>query len=128
MKKSKILEEVGFDFSWDPKKVWKLNEPVVEMDINELLWLFDIPFWDKEGTDEWNLTPWDVIRYPDLYRNHSDLVKEADISHPIDLMENKGRWLTLDGLHRLAKLHTQGEKTVRARIIPRSRIPEILKG
>jgi hypothetical protein len=41
-------------------------------------------------------------------------------------MENKGRWLMLDGLHRLMKAHLQGEKFVRVRIVPREMIPKIL--
>jgi hypothetical protein len=42
-------------------------------------------------------------------------------------MENKGRWLILDGLHRLMKLSVEGEEKVKVRIIPREKIPEILK-
>ena len=40
----KIIKEVGFDFSWDVKKVWALDYPVEEIEINELTWHFDIPF------------------------------------------------------------------------------------
>ncbi len=43
------------------------------------------------------------------------------------IMENKGRWLILDGLHRLVKAHMQGLKKVQVRVIPRERIPEILR-
>ena len=50
----------------------------------------------------------------------------ADLSHPIDIMENKGRWLILDGLHRLMKATIQEESTVQVRKIPREKIPEIL--
>ena len=41
----KIIEEVGFDFHWSEEKVWALNVPVEEMDIKDLEWHFDIPFW-----------------------------------------------------------------------------------
>lgn len=125
--KPKIIEEVGFDFSWDSKKVWALEEPVMEMDIQELLWHFDIPFWEKEGTDDWNLTPKEVIRHPEEEPTHVSRIQKADLTHPLDIMENKGRWLLLDGLHRLVKLYLQGAETVRVRKIPRSRIPEIIK-
>ena len=41
-------------------------------------------------------------------------------------MENKGRWLILDGLHRLVKAYELGQKKVMVRIIPREKVPEIL--
>jgi hypothetical protein len=58
---------------------------------------------------------------------HREKIERADTSFPIDIMENKGKWLILDGLHRLVKLYEQGAKTVRVRIIPREKIPDILK-
>lgn len=125
----KIIEDVGFDFDWDPKKVWALDEPVTEVDINELMWHFDIPFWEIKDTDDYNLSPNEVIKEPDKEEHslHWKKIREADTKHPIDIMENKGRWLILDGLHRLVKAHTQGQNKVRVRIIPRSRISEILR-
>jgi hypothetical protein len=51
----------------------------------------------------------------------------ADLSYPIDIMENKGRWLILDGLHRLVKAYKNGQKTVKVRKIPRERTSEILR-
>jgi hypothetical protein len=57
----------------------------------------------------------------------TEKIEKADTSYPIDIMENKGRWLILDGLHRLVKLYEQGEKTVKVRIIPRKKIPEITR-
>lgn len=47
MNKPQIIQDVGFDFSWDIEKVWKLNEPTV-VPIDTLLWHFDIPFWETE--------------------------------------------------------------------------------
>jgi len=32
-----IIKDVGFDFSWDSKKVWALNFPVEEMNIQDLI-------------------------------------------------------------------------------------------
>ncbi|MES3005911.1 MAG: hypothetical protein V4664_03110 [Patescibacteria group bacterium] len=122
-----IIKDVGFDFDWSSKKVWALDEPTEEIDINELLWHFDIPFWEKEGTDDYNLKAWDVIKHPEIEKTHYAKVQAADLIHPIDIMENKGRWLILDGLHRLVKVYIQKEKTVFVRKIPRSRIPEILR-
>jgi len=51
----------------------------------------------------------------------------SNLSHPIDVMENKGRLLILDGLHRLVKLKILGKNKIKIRKIPRSEIPNISK-
>jgi hypothetical protein len=128
--KPQIIRDVGIGVAWDPKKVWGLNEPVTEMEIEDLIWHFDIPFWDKGGKrefnlTEFNLTPWEVIKNPEKEQIHFRKIQDADISHPIDIIENKGQWRILDGLHRLAQLYLKGHKMIKVRKIPRSRIPEI---
>jgi len=42
-------------------------------------------------------------------------------------MENKGKYLILDGLHRLMKSYILGMKKVNVRIVPRDKISKILK-
>jgi len=51
----------------------------------------------------------------------------SNLNYPIDIMQNKGRWLILDGLHRLIKSKILGMKKVKIRKIPRFEIPNILK-
>lgn len=51
----------------------------------------------------------------------------SDISYPIDVMENKGRLVILDGLHRLAKCKILRMNKVKVRIIPRLKIKNISK-
>lgn len=123
-----IIREVGFDFSWDSEDVWKLDYPTEEISIDELTWHFDIPFWDSEGTDEYNLKPWDLIHNPEKEPTHMDHINKADMKYPIDIMENKGRWVILDGLHRLVKAYLASMDTVQVRKIPRSEITNISKG
>ncbi len=122
----KIIKDVGFDFSWDERKVWALEVPVSEMDINELTWHFDVPFhWHEGGI--YNLKSRDIIENPSKYQKEYERTMKADLRHPIDIMENKGRWLILDGLHRLMKAYILKMDKVRVRIIPREKISEILK-
>lgn len=119
-----IIKDVGFDFSWSEEKVWALDVPVEEININELTWHFDIPFlWEKGGV--YNLTSREVIEYPDEHKEEYDRTMKADLSYPIDIMENKGRWLILDGLHRLMKASILGAETVRVRKISRDYIGDI---
>ncbi len=121
----KIITDVGFDFDWDTKKVWRLHYPVVEMDIKNLVWHFDIPFWEIADTDDYNLSAWDVIQNPKKHTLHEQKIQKADLKYPIDIMRNKGKWLILDGLHRLVKAYQQGQTTVTVRKIPRKEIKNI---
>ena len=120
-----IIKDVGFDFSWSEEKVWALDIPVEEMDINELTWHFAIPFHWENGV--YNLTSQEIIDNPDAHKEEYERTMKADLIHPIDIMENKGRWLILDGLHRLMKSSILGMKKVQVRKIPRERISEITK-
>lgn len=56
-----------------------------------------------------------------------DRTMNADLTYPIDIMENKGKYLILDGLHRLLKYKILGYDKVKVRIIPRDEIPNISK-
>lgn len=121
-----IIKEVGFDFKWDVRKVWALDVPTEEVPITELTWHFDIPFWSKSG-GYYDLYPKDVLEHQDENKEEYKRTMKADTSHPIDIMQWRGRWLILDGLHRLLKLAIEGNKTVKVRKIPVSAIPKITK-
>lgn len=115
----------GFDFYWDNEKVWKIKAPVTTCPLADLEWHFDIPFlWEGEGT--YNLKARDVIEHPEQHREEYDRMLRADMTHPIDCMENKGRLVILDGLHRLMNAFVKGSAMVCIRVIPRKHIPDIL--
>lgn len=121
-----IIKEVGFDFSWDNRKVWELDVPVEEMDIDDLAWHFDIPFWDKTG-GYYNLTPNEVLAKPEEFKEEFERTMAVDMSHPLDIMHWRGRWLMLDGLHRLVKARHLGRQKIKVRKIPKESIPQIKK-
>ncbi len=117
-------KEHGFNFPFwrDNNKLWALKVPVETIEISELLWIFDLPFWEDE---EGNLviTPREVIENLDAYPYHRNKIQNCDTSYPIDIMKNKnGKWLTLDGLHRLVKLYLEHITKIRVRKIPPSLI------
>jgi len=117
-------EEHSFDLPFwrDNEKLWALDVPVEEMEIEEFQWIFDIPFWED---DEGNivLTPNEVLANLDAYPTHAHKLRMCDASFPIDIMRNRrGEWGVLDGLHRLVQLWTKGGKIVRVRKIP----PELI--
>jgi hypothetical protein len=50
----------------------------------------------------------------------------SDLQYPIDIIENKGQFLILDGLHRLIKAISLGQTVVKVRVVPREQLPQIL--
>ena len=88
------------------------------MSIDELLWILDLPFWEDEAGNI-VITPREVIDNPDKFPEHWERIRSVDILYPLDIMKNKhGKWLTLDGLHRLVKLVLDKATMVRVRKIP----------
>ncbi|HEV7702528.1 MAG TPA: hypothetical protein VGO63_03765 [Candidatus Paceibacterota bacterium] len=119
-----IIQNHGFDFHWDNEKVWSLDVTLEDIDIAELEWIFNYPFWKNKT--KCDLCPNQVMQSIDLYPEHKKRILNADISHPIDIMKNQlGNWLILDGMHRLAKLIMEGNKKVKVRKISREFIPLI---
>ncbi len=119
------IAAVGFDFDWHNPKLWALDLPIEDMAVNELTWHFDYPFW-RDGDTWFVVRPRDVLANPDKYPEHRDRIAKADIDLPLHIMWHKGRWVFLDGMHRLAKAVQEGRKTVKVQKVPEERIEEIL--
>jgi len=123
--KPEIIEEVGFDFSWDEKKVWELDVAKESAPIDLLTWHFDAPFIWSKPDGYYDVNPRDVIENPGLHPEEYERTMNADTSYPIDIMYWRGRWLILDGLHRLMKLSVNGANEIVVRKIPESAIDQI---
>ena len=124
-----FIKKYGYDFPKDTKKVWELDIPVEDLDINEITWHFEFPFWNYNDIP-YSVKPIDVMKYKDKYSMQYERIINADTSYPIDLIDDRkrtGKLLILDGLHRLAKLYLEGASTVKVRIVPRTKIPYICK-
>lgn len=114
----RILTDVGLSMFVDTVKLRELPLPTVEIIIEKLLWHLDMPVWDKDGTDDWNCTPREVMRKEKDTTTHQKKVEEADTSYPIIITEKDNRYVILDGVHRLVKIYTSGGKTIKAKNIP----------
>lgn len=122
-----IIKEVGFDFSWDERKVWDLDVPTEEMPIDELTWHLDVPFIWSKPDGYYDVNPREVIEHPKQHPEEYERTMQSDTNYPIDVMYWKKRWLILDGLHRLMKQAINGVEVIRVRKVPESAIPQILK-
>lgn len=117
-KPPRSLTDVGLSMFVDTTKLRKLPLPIVEVPIDKLIWQFEMPVWAQDDTEDWNLTPWDVIKKIRGSSIHQKRVEAADLGYPIVLTEYKSRLVALDGIHRLVKAYLQDKKTISAKIIP----------
>lgn len=112
------LTDVGLNMFVDTVKLRQLELPVVEIEMDKLIWHFDMPVWEKDGTDDWNLTPWEVIKKQPGSAGHLKRVEDADANYPVVVTNYKGRYVVLDGVHRLVRVYMRGDKKIKAKIIP----------
>jgi len=114
-----IIKDNCFDFWWDNAKVHALDLPIEKIAVKELDWIFDLPFWSNDGVN-YCLKPRDFMKSPQNYPTHMARLTACDTTFPIDIMQNPhGKWLILDGLHRLVRLVMEGNTTVRVRKLSR---------
>lgn len=102
----------------DVVKLRELPVPVVEVALEKLLWHLDMPVWAKDGTEDWNLTPRQVVENEEGSSTHQKRVQDADTQYPIVLTEYNGKLAALDGVHRIVKIYLQGGTSIFAKIIP----------
>lgn len=116
-----IIKKVGFDFEFDfendPKTIWELDLPTIEIPIEKLSWHLDIPFWSTFN-NFYDLSPKELINKPELSNFHYQKIIKADMKYPIDYTFYKNRNKIIDGLHRLTKAYLDGLPSIKARFIP----------
>lgn len=113
------LRDVWPDFDWDNRRVWALAVPVTEIEVASLTWLLDEPLWSSRPPEPlFDLRPRDVLAEPDAHPQHAGRVRAADLAWPLDLYPHRGRFVVLDGLHRLARLVLQGASRAQVRCLP----------
>lgn len=96
---------------WDRRRLWALDLPRRRVEVEELRWHFDLPWWRRDGV--WfQLTPREFLARPTAHPEHADRVSSADLSYPLHVIRRNGRWLILDGIHRLVKAELLGWKEV----------------
>jgi hypothetical protein len=112
------------DFDWHNPDVWALDTPTTNMEIADLLWLLDLPLWSSRPPEPlFDLRPRDVLDHPTSHPLHAQRVQVADLLFPLELLHYRGRWVVLDGLHRLARLVDNGAHSARVRCHPSSAFP-----
>ncbi len=108
---------LNIGFKADEEKLWKEDIPVEEINISEIDYNLDIFYLEKEGTDDWNLSPRMLIQNLNKEISHARRVEKANIEYPIEIYKHQGKWIILDGVHRFTKIVLLGYKKIKVRRI-----------
>ena len=100
---------LNLPFWRDNNKLWALPIQEEQIDIRELKWMVDVPFWEDEKGNI-VVTVSEVLENPSKFPDHTKMIDDCDTSYPVHITKNKlNEWIILDGLHRLAKLIREGK-------------------
>jgi hypothetical protein len=92
---------------WDRELLWALDLPRRRLEVEELRWHLDLPWWRRDGV--WfQVTPREFVADPAAHPEHMDRLATADLSYPLQIVCRHQRWLILDGIHRLVKAELLG--------------------
>jgi hypothetical protein len=113
-------------FWWDDDRLRGLSLPVAPVALSELAWGLEIPFW-SDGRKPYSVRGRDLLEDPDRYPEHRRRVHWSDLRHPLALYEKEpGRWIILDGYHRLVKAAREARTEVPVVRLPDAAVPGVL--
>ncbi|HSK21764.1 MAG TPA: hypothetical protein VK906_01245 [Egicoccus sp.] len=96
---------------WKLERLHRLDLRVQHLAVADLLWLLDLPLWQRDGV-RFQVRPLEVLARPALYPHHMARILAADLTYPIHVAVKSQRTTVLDGFHRLTKAHLEGRSTI----------------
>ncbi|WP_421723579.1 hypothetical protein [Bauldia sp.] len=127
IKRADVIEEYWYSIDWDVEAIWALDLPVEEMPIDRFLWHLDVPIWPYRGVG-YVITPNQVLADPVRYAEEHERLTKADLTYPLDVYFHRGRWMILDGVHRLAKAVWDDRECLAVRQVPESAVTQLVSG
>jgi hypothetical protein len=97
---------------WTEATLWRLELPSEEVPVETFAWLLDVPVWRWRGR-RFQVSLREVLDDPETYRAHHEKALRADTAYPIHVTRRDGRWVILDGYHRLLQALLRGAPTVK---------------
>lgn len=125
-----ILRDHILPFNWDVRKVWVLEAEILQVQLSEFAYLFELPLWSSVPNHGllFDICPIEVIRNPDASSYQTQRLHQVDLRYPIDILRFQGRLWVLDGVHRVAKHFILSSSTFPARFHDESIISAISVG
>ncbi len=112
-----ILVKSGYNFSVPEPVAWELPHKVISIKLDELDWSLDLPVWELEGTDDWNLSPDEALKQIPGSKTHYERILSADLKYLIIVTTKEGRFFVVDGFHRLAKMKSQNKQEIKVKLV-----------
>lgn len=103
-----------FDGELDHWKLSALARPACDLDVEEVLWHFELPWWRGDDDGRFQVRPVDVFEHPHRYPEHRDRIWHSDLSSPVHVVRRRRRWLIVDGIDRAAHAFLRGQRSLRA--------------
>jgi hypothetical protein len=114
------LDGVFFNDVWETARVWSLPTEASVVPFEDLEWHLDLKVWSTVRPEpRWDLSPRTVLLRPDLHPRHWQRILRADLSFPLEMFQQRERWVVLDGYHRLARHCLEQSSQVAVRRHPR---------
>jgi hypothetical protein len=121
--------QVCLDYWWDRERLSRVVStlPVEAVPLGELLWTLDIPR-GRTAAGPYTHTMRQVIEAPHLFPCAHQRVLSVNLRAPIALGQMRsGRWVVLDGFHRIAKAYLLQVDTVSAVRLHQGSVPAVLR-
>ncbi|MDH5671190.1 MAG: hypothetical protein OEZ06_03520 [Myxococcales bacterium] len=113
---------------WDVTKLWTLDTEAEEVPTAELWWCLELCVWPSAPPERlFDLSPSEVLREPERYPRSMARIFAADLSYPLELYDYRGRFVLIDGYHRLARLRLEGASRALVRRHPASIMKDIAR-
>lgn len=95
------------------EQMWDSSKEVEEINVKELKWNLELPWWTTDGKLPYNLTPKEVLDQIDKYPGHKERIFKSEIKYPLLIVKTKqDRWLIYDGAHRFVRQLLEGKESV----------------
>jgi hypothetical protein len=121
-------DEAGRWLRWHTDKLWALPTPATQLRATDLWWHLELPVWPSAPPSRlFDLKPSDVLRAPAQFPDHWQRLVSAELNYPLELFESFGRWVIMDGYHRLARHQLEGSKTILVRCHEQKWLSRIFK-
>ena len=108
-------KEIDIPFKFKDTLLYDIDLPVEEIALDVLKYNLDIYYLESEGTDDWNLSPRELIDNFAKEKTHAKRVDRVDLNFPICIYFYLGQWIILDGVHRYAKALMNKSRTIRVK-------------
>lgn len=119
------LRGVILEVAWDVDLLRQLDLPVVDVELADLRWQLELPWWTHEGRP-FSLSPMQVRADPGRDPEHWQRVQDADLYRPIYVIERSRGLVVMDGVHRLAKADWMGWDRILAHRVQMRDIAKVL--